>query len=199
MIIFVGAYFLFNETIDIMQAIGAALIILSSISILIDFKVRKMKWSILGLMLFCTCIIASTTLIDRYVLKDYSWDVLVAWKAVGYILFSLIIFSFKPKILISVYHRMKSPFQNGLHYILAVEVSATVAVCFFLFSLERTPAAGLTQTLTGFQTFFVLALGYLAYRLAPEFFGKPKQGFDLKWHMACLLIMLVGLYLLNQS
>ncbi len=198
-IIFMGAYFLFGETIDWLQAIGAALIILSSISIMFDFKVRNIKWPIFGLMLFCTVIIASTTLVDRYVLKDYTWDVLLAWKAIGYIVFSIMIFSVKPEILKSVYNRVKRPVKNGFQYILAVEISATVAVGFFLYSLAKTPAAGLTQTLTGFQTFFVLALGYGAYKLAPDFFGKPKEGFDLKWHLSCLVVMIIGLYLLNQS
>jgi drug/metabolite transporter (DMT)-like permease len=195
-IIFIGAYYLFGETITWLQGIGAMLIIFSSISILIDFKTKSINWSTPYLMGICALTLSLTTIIDRYLLKEYEWDIAFTWKCLGYFVFSILIFVSRPKLFSEALQHFKKPITHGLHYIFSVEIIATIANAFFLISLATTPSAGLTQTLTGFMPFFVLVMSYLAYKAHPEHFEKPKQGFHLGFHLICLLIMLIGLYLI---
>ena len=195
-IIFIGAYFVFGETITFLQGIGAALIIGSSISILIDFKTKSFNWSTLYLMGICALTLSLTTILDRYLLKEYEWDIAFAWKTLGYALFAALIFISRPDLFLEAIQRFKKPVTNGLHYIFSIEVIATLANAFFLISLAKTPSAGLTQTLTGFMPFFVLVMSYLAYKTHPDYFEKPKQGFHLGFHLICLTIMFIGLFLI---
>lgn len=88
-IVFTGAYFLLGETITLLQTIGAALIIGSSISILIDFKTRSFNWGTLYLMGICTVSLSVSTIIDRHILQDYTWEAAFTWKCLGYFLLPL--------------------------------------------------------------------------------------------------------------
>ena len=193
-LIFIGAYFLFGETITIAQGIGAALIIGAAISLLIDFETKKQNLKALSLIGFCALVLSLTTIIDRYLLKNLDWTEVFAWAALGYVIFSFIIFSTRPALFRQVIARLKQPRQNGFQFIIAVEMMATIATALFLFSLATASAAGLAQTLLGFMPFFALALGYAGYKLIPDFVKKPKTGFHLGFHFLGLIIMLVGLY-----
>ncbi len=194
--IFIVAYFLFGETITITNSIGVGLIIIAALSLVIDFETKKYNWRTLYLISITAIVMSSTTILDRYILKEIDWVGTFAWKSLGYVLFSCFIFSLKPNLFMQFRERLKHPIQNAFHYIFTIEILAIIANAFFLISLALAPAAGLTQTLCGLMPFFVLALGYAGYKLAPEYVKKPKQGFHLGWHLTCLVVMLVGVYLI---
>ncbi len=194
--IFVAAYFLFDEVISFTQSIGVFIIIISALCISIDFKNKKYNWRTLYLIGLCGIVLSSTTILDRHLLQEEDWLTAMAWKSLGYVFFFILVFLGHSKTRIKIFEKLKKPVINGTQFLVLIEIIAIVANLFFLISLDTTPSAGLTQTLTGFMPLFVLILGYLGYRILPQHIKQPKQGLHLTWHLACLSTMLIGLYLI---
>lgn len=196
--IFVGAYYLLGETISWVQFLGVAFILTSAIGLIYDPHSRKIKWSTFGLMGFCTLMLSVTTLIDRYYLIDHNihWVTVMAWKSLGYTLCTLTAMACIPTIRVNVINRLTKPIKTGLHLLFTIEIAAIIANFSFILALALAPSAGLVQSIQGLIPAFVLMMGYVGYRLFPDFVKKPKTGKHMGTHIIFLILILIGLYLL---
>lgn len=197
-LIFIGAYYLLGESVTWQQIAGATLIIIAAIALIYDPTSRRINWSTFAFMGFCTLMLSSTTLIDRYYLIDHEihWVTMMAWKSLGYTLCSLVVMSVIKPIRINVMNRLTHPIQTGLHLLFTIELAAIIANFCFILALSLAPSAGLVQSIQGLIPAFVLMMGYAGYRLFPDFVKKPKTGKHMGAHIFCLFFILIGLYLL---
>lgn len=194
--IFLLAFVFLGETISNIQIIGASSIILGAFFLMIDFKNKTYNWRTLYLMMFCCTMLAVTTIFDRYALDFINWYTAMAWKGVGYVVFAIFVFLLVPKTRKQCITLFKNPFNIGISFLLLTEILALLANGAFILSLDQSPSAGISQTLNGFQPLYVLILGYIAFKLFPDVFQKPKEGRYLGFHLACLSLMIFGLYLI---
>ncbi len=194
--VFTSAYFILKETINFQQGLGASIVLIAAISLNINFETKKINWKTIYLMGFCAVILAGVTLLDRFLLQETDWLTAMAWKALGYFLFFLGVCIVHKDTRELTINRLKKPLSYGLPLMFLIECFAFTGEAMFILSLEIAPIAGFVSTLTGFQGVYVLFLGYIGYKFLPDFFQKPKQGFHLVFHLLCLSVMLIGLYLI---
>ncbi len=194
--IFIMGYLFLGETVSQKQVIGSTFIVLGAFCLMADFQVKLFKWSTLGYMMLCCSVLAISTIINRDALEHTNWYTAMAWKTIGYLFFFIVMFSLNKKIRSQCITQMHHPFNIGVLLIAIVEIIGLLANALFMLSLDKAPAAGLAQTLNGFQPFFVLALGYVGYKIAPDYIKAPKTGKHMAFHLFCLALMIFGLYLI---
>jgi hypothetical protein len=123
----------------------------------------------------------------------------LAWSSLGYALFGGINLVFRPAARDTLGALLRTGKRHLLGFVCAQESLYYVSNTLFLFALSLAPSAGLVSTIGGFQPAFVLVLSYLGYRLFPAFFDIPKSGGALVWHISCLVLMMIGLYLIHVA
>lgn len=195
-LIFMMGYFFLKETISTQQIIGSAFIISAALCLMIDFKTHSFKWSTLCYMTVCCMVLATNTILNRNALEDTNWYTAIAWKFIGFSVFSIVVVCINKKIRSDCIAQIKNPINMGVFLLVTAEIAGLLANMCFLISLDKTPAAGLAMTLNGFQPAYVLLLTYVACKIYPQHFEKPKTGVHLIWHLGCLVAMIFGLYLI---
>lgn len=190
--VFVFSYIGMGETITSQQLIGSALIMGAAFLIMFDWHTFRFRLQPIMLMLAASFMLGVATVIQRYTMQEIAWYTVFGW---------ICLHSFFLGLGFLLCHRgsrrlAHTIFLSGnlrlLTLVTMQEVISFAAFMLFTISLAYAPAAGLTQTLNGFQPFFVLVVGWAAYCWMPLIFAKPDFGRIFIWHIGCLAAMLMG-------
>lgn len=197
--VFILSWMFLGETLSLLQLLGAGCIIAAAFAIMIDWKNFHVAWRALGLLMASATVLSLTTFGYRFGLEQGPFLPVLAWSSLGYALFGAINLVFRPAARDTLGALLRTGKRHLLGFVCAQESLYYVSNTLFLFALSLAPSAGLVSTIGGFQPAFVLILSYLGYRLFPAFFDIPKSGRALAWHISCLVLMMIGLYLIHEA
>ncbi len=188
---FLIGFFLLGETLSRQQLIGSIIIVAAAIFLSIDFGARrkKIKMSVLGLMLVASFLIACTWLffkIGAVATADY-WTATL-WQFFGSLGFSILLFVCVPKYREQFFQIFRANTARFFLIDFASSLIDSAGNRLMAFALLSVPVA-LTQVVNGFQPVFVLLIAVGLTLFFPKL-GTEKIG---RAHLAQKIFAIIAM------
>ena len=190
------AWIVLGETLSPLQVGAIILIVIAAMGLVYDFKKIKLDFKTLSLMLMACLGVGIFTVASRYFVQEIHWLLFSGLTMIGYGLFGVIAFSLKPQ----SFKNMVSIFKNNSRLLIlvfiAMEVVSRSAMIFYQKALSIAPAAIVQTIVAGFTPLYIFVLTILFAFFTPDTIKKLTYDRVLAFHIFCILIMTIGLYLL---
>ena len=195
--VFAGEWLFLEGGADLRQFGAASIVIAASLSLVWDFKIRRLKWQPLLLMGLSCIGIAGVVLISKAIAGQIHWIHIAAWMGIGAGVSSSCMFLQDKQRAKAVVHSIQEKPALVISLSIIQEAVSRGAMILNHYILLIASSAALVQTaISGAQPLYVLILGGIAWLLAKDVYDKP----DWKGHtfqkLVCILIMIGGLALL---
>lgn len=196
---YVLAYFFLGETLSMIQIGASLLVLLGAIFLSLDLseKKPKLKQDVFWLMLLSSFLYALTSLIFKFVAIKEDYWITLFWEYVGLAIVGVLLYFFVlpyRKQFLSVIKVNKFPVL-GLN--IANEIIYVLSIFAYRFASLLAPLA-LVSVVSGFQPFFVFALGVFLTIFFPKVGTESLIKKHLIQKIAAISVMFIGTYFINH-
>lgn len=196
--IFLMAWIFLGETISAMQFIICLLVMAASAASMID-EVKGFRLKSLCLMLISCLMLGIYVTLTRYYVETHHWLDITIWNYIGSgLLACLFVAAHKPTMNV-VKHVWKDTGITVTILFFLQAVTDVAANALWVLALSLAPAAGLVQTVSSVQPFYILLFSAIAFYALPEIFEQPPKGKYLAWRIACFTVIVAGIGILSMT
>jgi uncharacterized membrane protein len=197
---YILSYIFLGETLTLFQITGSLVImagaLILSLEIQSDFKVI-FKYKLFWLMLLSSLMLAISGVIFKNVALEASFWTATFWDYVGWVLFSLTVVIFTPKLRLNIKQVFK---ENKLRIISLNTLNESIYLLGELtgrFAGMLAPLA-LVEAVSGFQPAFVFIFGSLLAFFFPRISQESLSRKDLIQKIVAIVIIVLGSVLINR-
>lgn len=197
-IVLVMSYLFLREGISSIQLFGFLLILFATIGAEFNKGDFKIDWSSsLFLILVTDFFWASSFVLFKFVVGEYSFSEVVSFESFGMGIGGLILFTFVPSIRKAFLKTNKALAKKVLAFVFLNEgVFVLAKLCtFYAISLG---SVALVEVVAGTQVFFAIFYGWILTRIAPKIFQEDISKKGLYQKLAMGSFVLLGLWLINS-
>ncbi|MDB5492599.1 MAG: hypothetical protein JWO78_2448 [Micavibrio sp.] len=190
--VFLGGYLFMGETVSAGNLAACVAIMLAAVAITWDFNTRVINIGSLALMIAASFGIAGYMLCARFFTEVYDPYIILAhvWSGFGGVcLVMMLIMRSWTADLLQMVAREPKTILSGL---VAQAVCQTFGELCLVHALQRAPAAGLVQTISGIQPAYILLFFVLAGYLIPSVYDRVLFDRVLAWKAGCIIILFAG-------